>query len=202
MSCLKNTAVIGHCLKLLRMSSSHLLTSSASPQFSSPHGRYYRTLSPSHTLQTPLCSQCDHEMFQMFQFAVKKSWCCQLLRKRMIHIAGSQPNYVTEPSRAAEAMCTVTSRECLDLLKRESFPVLMHNPMMIDLGFRSRSSLHWKPLWWRMFVGLQQQLPHSCLLCTSPFRQPRIRRRRITQRKILRPKLSVRYYISTWLMEE
>ncbi len=45
MSCLKNTAVIGHCLKLLRMSSSHLLTSSASPQFSFPHGRYYRTLS-------------------------------------------------------------------------------------------------------------------------------------------------------------
>jgi hypothetical protein len=37
----------------------------------------------------------------------------------MIHIAGSQPNYVTEPSRAAEAMCTVISRECLDLLKRE-----------------------------------------------------------------------------------
>ncbi len=141
MSCLKHTAVIGHCLKLLRMSSSHLLTSSASPQFSSPHGRYYRTLSPSHTLQTPLCSQCDHDMFQMFQFAVKKSWCCQLLRKRMIHIAGSQPNYVTEPSRAAEAMCTVTSRECLDLLKRESFPVSMHNLMMIDLGFRSWSSL-------------------------------------------------------------
>jgi hypothetical protein len=59
----------------------------------------------------------------------------------MIHIAGSELNYVTEPSRAAEAMCTVTSRECLDLLKRESFPVLMHNLMMIDLGFRSWSSV-------------------------------------------------------------
>jgi len=84
-------------------------------------------------VQTALCFQYDHDMFQMFQFAVRKSWGCQLLRKRMIHIAGSQPNYVTEPSRAAEAMCTVTSRECLDLLKRESFPVLMHNLMI--LGF-------------------------------------------------------------------
>ncbi len=102
---------------------------------------YYRTISPSHTVQTALCSQYDHDTFQMFQFAVKKSWGCQLLRKRMIHIAGSQLNYVTEPSRAAEAMCTVTSRECLDLLKRESFPVLMHNLMMIDFAFRSWSSV-------------------------------------------------------------
>ncbi len=177
MCCLKNTAVIGHCLKLLRMLSSHVLTSSASNQFSSPHGRYYRTISPSHTVQTALCSQYDHDTFQMFQFAVKKSWGCQLLRKRMIHIAGSELNYVTEPSRAAEAMCTVTSRECLDLLKRESFPVLMHNLMMIDLGFRSWSSVDWKPLWWRMSVWLQVQLPPSCLLWNSPFRQPRLTRR-------------------------
>jgi hypothetical protein len=41
----------------------------------------------------------------------------------MIHITGSQLNYVTKSSRTTEAMCSVTHPECSGMLNTASFHV-------------------------------------------------------------------------------